>query len=187
MNIQSYLVIPALMLVCTTGARADADNGAGAAPRTDSAATLRQAAEDRAGREGKAVFLEFHASWCIWCRRLNAMLSDPQVKPVWDRYFVTTEVDSMEHGGKVSLENAGWEDLMKEYGATKAGLPYFVFLDPKGTLLADCRDPDNMGYPAGKHDSAAFLAAISKSAPSITPAELSVIRGYLVRNAYGAE
>jgi thiol:disulfide interchange protein len=187
MKIQSILLIPALMLGALSSVRANPEGGADAALGSAPAAQVRKAAEDRAATEGKAVFLEFHASWCIWCKRLHAMLNDSLVKPVWDKYFVTVEIDSMEHADKVPLENPGWLDLMKEYNATNAGLPYFVFLDPKGTVLGDCRDPDNMGYPGGKHDSAAFLAAIAKSAPSITPAELGVIQGYLDKNSYGAE
>jgi thiol:disulfide interchange protein len=187
MKTQSALFSAALMLADFSGAHADTIAGVDAAQRPAPAAVVRQAAEDQAVREGKAVFLEFHASWCIWCTRLNAMLNDPSVKPVWDKFFVTTEIDSMEHPGKTPLENAGWDALMKEYNATGAGLPYFVFLDAKGKVLADCLDPENMGYPAGKHDSTAFLAAIAKSAPSITPDELAVIQGYLDKNGYGAQ
>jgi thiol:disulfide interchange protein len=187
MKIHRTLLIPALVLAGLSGARADANSVADMAPNPASAAVVRQTAEEQAAREGKAVFLEFHASWCIWCKRLNAMLNDPVVKPVWDRYFVSVEIDSMERAGKLQLENAGWEELMKDYNATKAGLPYFVFLDPKGAVLGDCRDPDNMGYPAGKHDSAAFLAAIARSAPAITPAELAVIQGYLDKNNFGSD
>jgi thiol:disulfide interchange protein len=187
MKSRSLLVVSALILAGAPGARAGAPAGDDALPSPAPAAVVRQGAEEQAAREGKAVFLEFHASWCIWCRRLNAMITDPLVKPVWDKYFVTVEIDAMERGDKVSLENAGWDAVMKDYGATNAGLPYFVFLDPKGAVLGDCRDPDNMGYPGGKHDSAAFLAVVAKSAPSITRGELGVIQGYLDRNAYGAE
>jgi thiol:disulfide interchange protein len=187
MKTQSILFFAALAVAGPSGVHADATVGADAAPKPDSAAAVRQGAEDRAAKEGKAVFLEFHASWCIWCKRLNAMLDNPLVKPIWDKYFVTTEIDAKERAGKVQLENTGWGALMKEYNATDAGLPYFVFLNPKGTILGDCLDPENMGYPAGKHDSAAFLAAIAKSAPSITHAELSVIQDYLGKNSYGAQ
>jgi thiol:disulfide interchange protein len=187
MKTPSILLFSTLMLATLVGVRAEPNVEADTAPRPAPAAVKRQAAEDQAAKEGKAVFLEFHASWCIWCKRLNGMLNDPLVKPIWDKYFVTLEIDSMERANKAQLENAGWEDLMREYNATNAGLPYFVFLDPKGTVLGDCRDPDNMGYPAGKHDSAAFLAAIAKSAPSVTRAELNAIQGYIDRNGYGAD
>jgi thiol:disulfide interchange protein len=187
MKTRSILSFSTLMLVALTCVGAAPNAEADAAPRPVSAEALRQAAEDQAAKEGKAVFLEFHASWCIWCKRLNEMLNDPLVKPIWDRHFVTLEIDSMERANKAQLENSGWEDLMREYNATNAGLPYFVFLDPKGTVLGDSRDPENMGYPGGKHDSAAFLAVVAKSAPSITRAELSVIQGYIDKNSYGAE
>jgi len=186
MRTRSILFLPALIFAGLCVARGDATPGVDAAQQPAPAAVVRQSAEDLAGTGGKSVFLEFHASWCIWCKRLNAMLNDPLVKPIWDKYFVTVEIDAMEHPGKTQLENPGWEALMKEYNATDAGLPYFVFLDPKGAVLGNCLDPENMGYPAGKHDSAAFLAVIAKSAPSITPTELSVIQGYLDKNSYGA-
>src|ERR1700727_1390283 len=111
MKPRSILLISALLLASFSIARSNPEAGADAAPRSASAAVLRQAAEDQAAKEGKAVFLEFHASWCIWCKRLHAMLDDPQVKPVWDRYFVTTEIDSMERSDKLQLENPGWEGL----------------------------------------------------------------------------
>lgn len=182
--------LPSLALfLCAFPALARADTIAPdvAAASPAPAAVVRQAAEDQAAKEGKVVFLEFHASWCIWCKRLNAMFEDPLVKPVWDKYFVNVEVDVLERAGKTQLENAGWQALADEYKATKAGLPYFVFLDPKGTVLGDSRDPDNMGYPGGKHDSAAFLAVIAKSAPSITRDELNILQAYLDKNSYGAD
>lgn len=187
MKIQSLLVLAALALAGSSGAHADATTDAVAAATPAPAAVVRQGAEDQAAREGKTVFIEFHASWCIWCKRLHAMINDPAVKPIWDKYFVTAEIDSQERAGKFQLENAGWDVLAREYNATDAGLPYFVFLDPKGAVLGTCLDPENMGYPAGKHDAAAFVAVIAKSAPSITRAELDVIQGYLDRNSYGAQ
>src|SRR5580692_12933917 len=107
MKIQSLLVLAALALAGSSGAHADATTDAVAAATPAPAAVVRQGAEDQAAREGKAVFIEFHASWCIWCKRLHAMINDPAVKPVWDRHFVTAEIDSQERAGKFQLENAG--------------------------------------------------------------------------------
>jgi thioredoxin-related protein len=187
MKFQYIAFSAAFILAGSHGAIADPAIEVDAAQQPAPAAVVRRSAEVQAGKEGKSVFLVFHSTWCIWCKRLNAMLNDPLVKPVWDKYFVTVEIDAMEHPDKTQLENSGWEPIMREYNATNAGLPYFVFLDPKGAVLGNCLDPENMGYPGGKHDSAAFLSVIAKSAPSITPAELGVIQTYLDKNNYGAQ
>lgn len=185
MKTAKLLFSGALALAALTALGSDPGVAGQADSAPPSARAVREKAEAEASARGKAVFLGFHASWCIWCKRLDAMINDPEVKPVWDKYFVTAGIDCEEHGAKVALENAGWAELLREYHGQNAGIPFFVFLDSRGVVLADSRDPENMGYPAGQKDTAAFLAAVRASAPSITDAEIAVLRGYLRRNSYG--
>jgi|GEM_PF-818252 len=160
-------------------------NSSVVATAVPSANDARSQAEMTARADHKAVFLVFHASWCIWCKRLDAMMDDPTVKPVWDKYFVTVHIDGLENAAQKNQENSGWETMLDFYKGKGSGIPYFVFLGPSGGVLADSRDPANMGYPAGAKDESAFLGDVIRATPAITSAEVKVLKDYLEKNNYG--
>ena len=155
-----------------------------------SAAAVLNAAEAEAAREHKNVFLIFHASWCPWCHRLDALLNAPTLKPFFDRNYVIAQIDGLEAPAQLGLENPGWKDLMTTYSATGQGIPYWLFLDPKGNILATCRSPfdsdrkgmpGNLGFPDSKypHDLALFEEDIRASAPHDEASFGTDLRAYL--------
>ncbi len=51
-------------------------------------------AKAKAAAEHKAIFVHFGASWCVWCKRLDAFLERPDIRPAFERYFVPVIVRS---------------------------------------------------------------------------------------------
>ena len=150
---------------------------------------LRQA-ELKARKEHKAVFLLFHASWCIWCHRIDDMLSDPTLKPIFDKNFVVIHIDGMEAKKKANLENPGWAPMLDKYHGTGQGIPYWLFLSPKGKVLADCNspyDPDkngkpsNMGFPdkSQPKDLNFFIHDLQKAGAKLSKKDIAAIKSYL--------
>ncbi len=138
-------------------------------------------AQARAKAEKKTVFLAFHASWCGWCKRLEAWLERPAVKPVWEKHFVTVWLTVMESEDKKALENPGGASWLERVGGKGEGLPFFALLTSTGSVAADSRRVEsgkrlgNVGYPAAHEEVAWFLTAV-QSSTKITPAEIAVLK-----------
>ncbi len=155
-------------------------------------ATVVEQAYAKAGKEHKKVLLIFHASWCGWCRKMERSLDDPQCKQAFDDNYVVTYLDVLESKGKENLENPGSLDLLKQYKADKAGLPFWLVLDADGKVLADARvrpagaGPDepgkNTGCPAQPNEVAYFIQVL-KNTSAIDTARLSVIGKRFSENA----
>jgi len=132
-------------------------------------------AKAKASAEHKTIFLHFGASWCGWCKKLDAFLDRPDIKPVFDKHFVSVKLVVQEDEKHKSLENPGGPALLKEFGGP-AGLPYFAFLDAKGSLLVNSkRNGENIGFPAKPEELTAFLEMLKKAAPTISEADLKTI------------
>jgi hypothetical protein len=130
-------------------------------------------------------------------------LNAPTLKPFFDKNYVIVNIDCLESGAQTSLENAGWKEMMTTYGAFRGhafggagqGVPYWLFLDPKGKILATCRspfdpdpkgEPSNMGFPDNSQpkDLAFFVGVIEKSAPHYEASFETNLRSYLRSLSY---
>lgn len=131
----------------------------------------------------KNVFLVFHASWCPWCKRLDALLGKPDVSKIVNGSFVVTRVDVMERGEKkLTLENPGGNEMMKRFGGEKSGLPYYVFLNEDGKMIGNSNvmpDGQNIGYPGSGKEDSTFVALLKRTARNITGKQLEVIERHL--------
>jgi len=137
-----------------------------------------------ASKENKKVILIFHASWCGWCRKMEASINDPVCQKMFTDNYVVTYLDVLEHKGKESLENSGSLDLLKKYKGENEGLPFWLILDSKGTLLADSEiRPDSagldthgesIGCPASENEVAYFVKLL-KQTSNLSDADLTVI------------
>jgi thiol:disulfide interchange protein len=155
-----------------------------------SAKDLVSEAVKTAKAEDKAVFIHFKASWCIWCKRLETFLEDPQMGKMLKDHYVLVGLDVMERGEKTVLENPGANAFLDSLGGANAGLPFCVFLDKDGKKIADSRimpENQNVGYPGVAEEISAFAALLKRTAPGLGPEEEANIFNWLTKNAPGAQ
>lgn len=151
----------------------------GAHAGTPTAESVLAEAKARAAKEQKVIFLHFGASWCGWCKRLDAFLERPDIKPVFEKHFVPVKLVVQENPKNKELENPGADALEKSLGGP-AGLPYSAFLDAKGVLIVNSKlNGENIGYPAKPDEIAHFVQMMKQAAPKISAAEVKVIQDAL--------
>jgi thioredoxin-related protein len=132
-------------------------------------------AKAKASAEQKAIFLHFGASWCGWCKRLDTFLDRPDIKPVFEKYFVPVKLVVQENAKNKALENPGADSLMQQVGGP-AGLPFFAFLDGKGQVIVNSMlNGNNIGYPGESHEIDYFLQMMKKAAPRMEDSDLKTI------------
>src|ERR1041384_5236717 len=132
-------------------------------------------ARAKASAEKKSIYLHFGASWCGWCKRLDGFLDRPDIKPVFEKYFVPVKLVVQENQKNKALENTGAEALLQKLGGP-AGLPYSAFLDSQGALIVNSkRDGQNIGYPGESQEIDYFVQMMKKAAPKMSDEDLKTI------------
>ena len=131
----------------------------------EKASVLLEKASAQAKKENKKVFVMFHASWCSWCKKMEANMKDESVKAYFDKNYVFAFLTVQERGDKKNLENPGAEEILEKYKATKSGIPFWQIYDADGKLLADSFDAkgQNLGCPATKEEVAEFTDKLKKT------------------------
>ncbi|MNE82379.1 hypothetical protein D3C80_1790990 [compost metagenome] len=106
----------------------------------------------------------YHASWCSWCKKMEANMQNETIKPFFDKNYVTTFLTVQERKDK-SLENPGADEILKKYKADNSGIPFWQIYDANGKLLADSFDlkGQNLGCPATKEEVAEFTDKLKKT------------------------
>lgn len=150
----------------------------------ENANVLLKKACEQAAKTNKIVLLMFHASWCVWCHKMDSSLNDPSCKKAFDNNFVIEHVTVQESKGKEGLQNPGGEELMEKFNGKNQGLPYWVILDKDGKLLFDSqirqKQPDgtlkgsNMGCPASADEVKTFINML-REVTKMNDAEIGAI------------
>lgn len=134
---------------------------------------LANAVKQAAGQH-KKVFLKFGASWCGWCKRLDATLKTEPAKSYINTNYVVADITVYESAALKNIENKGAEELLKKYNAYNEGLPYFIIFDENGAYLADSQmrnetgdniyvKGQNVGCPASLEEVAYFISVLKKT------------------------
>ncbi len=127
---------------------------------------ILKAACEKAGKENKNVFVKFRASWCGWCKKMEASMNDVTTKKYFDDNYVTVNLTVQENPANKMLETPGAFSYMQTLKANTAGLPFFVILDKKGKVLGDSFvNNQNLGCPAQPDEVASFISLVKKTSP----------------------
>jgi thioredoxin-related protein len=177
-KIFSLLTLLLLLLTSTAPGKTD---------KPDSAQNIMRTAVSEARSSKKNVFLIFHASWCKWCKRLDTVLANPEIKPVIDKNYIIARIDVQERREKIQIyENPGGNEILTKFGGAESGLPFIVFLNKKGNMIANTNvmpKNQNIGYPGAREEIAAFIKLLKQTAPRMTDKERNKISQHFKRNA----
>ena len=157
-----------------------------------SATEILEKTYQQAKKENKNVFIIFHASWCGWCRKMDSSMNDPLCKKYFADNYVTVHLTIDESPTKKNLENPGAAEFNKKYHGDKAGLPFWLIMNPKGDLLGDAlvrpvgaslqtEATEGIGCPASEKEVATFIALLKKTS-KLKEEELKVIGKRFRRN-----
>jgi thioredoxin-related protein len=138
----------------------------------------------QAALENKNVFVMFHASWCVWCHRMDNSMNDAACKKFFDDNYVIRHLVVNESADKKNLENPGAEAMITKYHGDGQGIPFWLVFDKDGKLLFDSKmrnngdGPEkgaNTGCPASESEVAFFINILKKTSP-ITTEQAEIIR-----------
>ena len=156
------------------------------------AETIMKTAYAKAAKENKKVLLMYHASWCGWCKKMDASLNDFAIQKLINDNYVVTHLDIMEQPAKKILENPGAIDTLKKLtGVSEVGLPYWFVLDAKGNVLAtssmgkDGKQSsdvnDNVGCPGSEQEVTYFDSVLRKTS-NLKESEIAIIHKRMLQN-----
>lgn len=112
----------------------------------------------RATAEDKRILLLFGTNWCPWCRRLHRVFEeDVRVVARLRQYFVLAYIDA-----NTRHDKARNRTVIEQYGnPLRHGIPVFVVLDAKGTLLAT-RETSSLSAPTDRGVADKLLAFLAE-------------------------
>ena len=158
-----------------------------AQPTPQSADEILKEACQQAAKEKKNVFIILHASWCVWCHRMDSSMNDPSCKKFFNDNYVIRHMVVDESKDKKNLENPGADELRNKYGGKDQGIPYWLIFDAKGNLLFDSRAKsnnanadaaNNIGCPATENEVAYFIEMLKKTSKLSATQEQAIVNRF---------
>jgi thioredoxin-related protein len=122
----------------------------GHAQKATPAEELLEAAQEKAAKNGKKVFVIYHASCCGWCKRMDATMQSEALQPLFNEHYEIVHLSVLEQGKNKKLENKGANEFFEQHGGSNQGLPYWVILNKEGEVLATSKMPDD-NKPEGQN------------------------------------
>jgi thiol-disulfide isomerase/thioredoxin len=154
------------------------------------AAQVLQQARTKASAERKKVFLIFGASWCGWCKKLDAFIETPANKAIIEKYFVVAHLTIQEQDEKAVLNHPGAQEILAKLGGKDSSVPFFAFLDARSELVVNSMRPEagktggsNIGHPVAPEEIDWFMTMLHRAVPAIKEAEAKVLKDWLVSRA----
>lgn len=161
------------------------------AQQPEAADTILKNACIKAAKEGKNVFIIFHASWCGWCRKMDSSINDKTCEQLFANNYIICHLVVHESKNKKQLENPGGIALLNKYNGADQGIPFWLILDKNGQLLADSqiraegegleKKGQNSGCPASAIEVKYFIRVL-KNTSHLTDSELLVIEQRFLQN-----
>jgi thiol-disulfide isomerase/thioredoxin len=138
------------------------------------ASDVLAAAQKLAQESDRRVFLHFGAPWCGWCHKLEDWMRKGDIAAVLGKDFVDCKVDTDRMtGGQEMLDGYRAGAGLKKGG----GIPWFVFLDKDGKVLAHSDGPEgNTGFPAKPEEIEHFAAMLKAAKVRITDEDIATLR-----------
>jgi len=145
-----------------------------------------------AKKENKKAFIIFHASWCIWCHKLDSSINDLSCKKYFDNNYVIAHITAFEVNEKAELNTPGAEQFLAMHHAKDQGIPVWYIFDADGNLLADSQlrtngaglnaEGSNVGCPSNGTEINYFISVLEKTS-SISTEEKDAIQKRFEKNA----
>lgn len=145
-----------------------------------------------AGKQHKKAFIIFHASWCIWCRKLDSSMNDVSCKKYFDSNFIITHLTAFEIDDKAKLNTPGNEAFLAAHHAIDQGIPTWFIFDENGNLLADSQlrhkgegfdvEGSNVGCPSNETEINYFISILQKVS-DISESNITSVKARFLKNA----
>lgn len=156
--------------------------------KTKSADEVMKEAKAEATKANKNIFVIFHASWCVWCHRMDTAMNDETIKSFFDNNYVIKHLAVDESKDKKDMENPGAAALRTKYDGDQQGIPYWLIFDKNGKLLADSRLHDdygkvfgnNVGCPA-RPDEVDYFIKVLKKTSRLSDPQLQLIKARFLK------
>jgi len=152
---------------------------------------IMQEAMQQATKEHKNIFIIFHASWCVWCHKMDSSVNDESCRKFFNDNYVIRYLVVQESRDKKNLENPGADEFLTKYNGDNQGIPFWLIFDKNGILIADSqirpvgvgleKRGANLGCPASEQEVAQFAGILKKTA-HLRKSQLQAIEKRFRRN-----